>query len=731
MIAFHYVPNIELIDLADRHVGRRKGDRHVAGYAHSAFEIAMQQEVADFGADGLRDFLRFANHVDQQAKFMRRRLLHGLDDTHGRILAVDMDVDLKGRGIDAKLACLEGRPLFAVLDIALDLADQDRVACARHRDGTVSERAHPLELNSVDVRRLEAATGHLDGTVVDLSESGVRRIDEAGRLFQMIGTRVLVERMGGNSGSCHAFVGMARFDSEVIVVERADDTVTAEAGLRDLSAAFDDLAKMPSESRVGASHQRDRGVNRGVARAPGDHYIGAVLKCFLERLRAHHCDDAVRVIDFFLGELCDRTKRCNLAGLELCLQGVLRLLAPNHCDLRMKSIFGRNLAHDLHQPVDMRITAAAAGRPDENWDTLLRASHHHQGQVALRRGPRHEGLSRTEIIRPRIHRARIGRDQVQFHFKRALDRFLGIAVTEHSSGRQHSYWFHLRSPAHREVRCDSIRYTGFCVRPQCHCRHPWSALEKENIIHTAHSMTKGLKAFLFLILESLRDLAPIILVIAFFQLVVLQQPIPNLDRILVGLVLVLLGLTFFIQGLQMGLFPIGENMAGALTRKGSLFWLLAFAFLLGFGTTVAEPALIAVSAEAATAAAEGGFLASDAESKADYAFGLRMTVAFSVGIAILLGVFRILKGWPIHYLIIGGYLLVVMLTFAAPPEIVGVAYDSGGVTTSTVTVPLVTALGVGLASTIRGRNPLTDGFGLIAFASLTPMIFVLIYGMVV
>ena len=146
---------------------------------------------------------------------------------------------------------------------------------------------------------------------------------------------------------------------------------------------------------------------------------------------------------------------------------------------------------------------------------------------------------------------------------------------------------------------------------------------------------------------------------------------------------------------------------------------------------MAEPALIAVSAEAATAAAEGGFLAPDAESKADYAFGLRMTVAFSVGIAILLGVFRILKGWPIHYLIIGGYLLVVLLTFAAPPEIVGVAYDSGGVTTSTVTVPLVTALGVGLASTIRGRNPLTDGFGLIAFASLTPMIFVLIYGMVV
>ncbi len=244
-------------------------------------------------------------------------------------------------------------------------------------------------------------------------------------------------------------------------------------------------------------------------------------------------------------------------------------------------------------------------------------------------------------------------------------------------------------------------------------------------------MAKGLKALTIMILGSLRDLAPIILVIAFFQLVVLQQPIPHVERILVGLALTMLGLTFFIQGLQMGLFPIGETMAGALTRKGSIFWLFTFAFLLGFGTTVAEPALIAVAAEAAEAAAEGGFVAANETAKADYAFGLRMTVAFSVGIAILIGVFRILKGWPIHYLIIGGYVAVILLTFVAPPEIVGVAYDSGGVTTSTVTVPLVTALGVGLASTIRGRNPLTDGFGLIAFASLTPMIFVLIYGMAV
>jgi hypothetical protein len=244
-------------------------------------------------------------------------------------------------------------------------------------------------------------------------------------------------------------------------------------------------------------------------------------------------------------------------------------------------------------------------------------------------------------------------------------------------------------------------------------------------------MSKGLKTFLYLIRDSLRDLAPIILVVAFFQIAVLQQPIPDLDRIVVGLVLVLFGLTFFIQGLDMGLFPIGEAMADALTRKGSLFWLLAFAFLLGFGTTVAEPALIAVASEAARAVAAAGVIADGAAARADYAFGLRLTVAVSVGAAIVLGVFRILKGWPIHYLIIGGYLIVVLLTFAAPPEIVGVAYDSGGVTTSTVTVPLVTALGVGLAHSIRGRNPLVDGFGLIAFASLSPMIFVLLYGMAV
>jgi hypothetical protein len=186
----------------------------------------------------------------------------------------------------------------------------------------------------------------------------------------------------------------------------------------------------------------------------------------------------------------------------------------------------------------------------------------------------------------------------------------------------------------------------------------------------------------------------------------------------------------FIQGLEMALFPLGESMAQSLTRKGSLFWLLSFAFALGFSTTIAEPALIAICRKAAEIAAQGGLLDPAPSSLASYALGLRLTVAFSVGFAILLGVLRILLNWPIHVLIIGGYILVILITTIAPAEIIGIAYDAGGVTTSTITVPLVTALGVGLATIIKGRNPLLDGFGLIAFASLLPMIFVMGYGII-
>lgn len=240
----------------------------------------------------------------------------------------------------------------------------------------------------------------------------------------------------------------------------------------------------------------------------------------------------------------------------------------------------------------------------------------------------------------------------------------------------------------------------------------------------------AIKAMLIAMLGSFRDLLPIILVIAFFQLVVLQEPLPNLGSILFGLLLVVFGLTFFIFGLEMGLFPIGESMAQAFARKGSVAWLLLFSFCLGFGTTIAEPALTAVAAEAAEVAAEGGMIPHTENDMDDYANGLRLTVALSVGFAIVIGVLRILKGWPIHIMIIGGYITVVALTWFAPENIIGIAYDSGGVTTSTITVPLVTALGVGLASTIKGRNPMLDGFGLIAFASLLPMIFVMLYGMV-
>ncbi len=239
------------------------------------------------------------------------------------------------------------------------------------------------------------------------------------------------------------------------------------------------------------------------------------------------------------------------------------------------------------------------------------------------------------------------------------------------------------------------------------------------------------RRLLRLIGAALRDLVPLALVITFFQLVVLRQPFPNLEQVLIGTAFVAIGLMLFVRGLEMGLFPLGEAMAGAFARKGSLSALLAFAFALGAGATIAEPTLIAVAAEGANAAAGAGVIADTQPARAAYALQLRMTVALSVGIALIIGVFRILKGWPIHYLFVGGYAGVMVLTAYAPDEIIGIAYDSGGVTTSTVTVPLVAALGIGLATSIRGRNPAIDGFGLIAFASIIPMMFVLVFGMLV
>ncbi len=231
--------------------------------------------------------------------------------------------------------------------------------------------------------------------------------------------------------------------------------------------------------------------------------------------------------------------------------------------------------------------------------------------------------------------------------------------------------------------------------------------------------------------SSLRDLLPIVLVISVFQIFVFQYPVSQLTSMLAGGLLIVAGLTFFIFGLRLALFPIGEALAYSLAKKGSVFWLVTFAFLLGFGTAIAEPALIAVAGEAAAVAANADVIASSVEAMDNYALGLRMTVAFAVGLALVVGVIRIVLNWSLPLIIIGGYMLVILLTTIAPKEIVGIAYDSGGVATSTVTVPLVTALGIGLASSLRGRNPMIDGFGLIALASLTPILFVLIYGIAV
>lgn len=226
--------------------------------------------------------------------------------------------------------------------------------------------------------------------------------------------------------------------------------------------------------------------------------------------------------------------------------------------------------------------------------------------------------------------------------------------------------------------------------------------------------------FLKLLKESFRDLVPIIVVILFFQLAIIQAVPEGWVGTAIGLGIVGVGLAIFLQGLEIGVFPVGEGLARDFAKQGSMIWVLFFGFLIGFGTTIAEPALAVIADKAA----------SISSGRIDATI-LRLVVALSVGFAIFLGVFRIYKGHPIHFYIIAGYIAVVGVTFFAPQEIIGLAYDLGGVTTSTVTVPLVAALGIGLASNIKGRNPVIDGFGLIAFASLTPMIFVQIYGIAV
>jgi hypothetical protein len=234
----------------------------------------------------------------------------------------------------------------------------------------------------------------------------------------------------------------------------------------------------------------------------------------------------------------------------------------------------------------------------------------------------------------------------------------------------------------------------------------------------------------YVIVDTVWDVLPIVTIIFGFQFLILRKPVPNLKRIIVGFVLVLLGLGFFLEGLQAALFPLGRLMAYQLTDPGFIagsdnlrqlqwwdyYWVYLFAFCIGFATTIAEPSLLAVAIKA-----------NQVSAGAIGTWGLRIAVALGVAIGIALGVFRIITGTPLYWYIISGYVFVLVQTMFAPRLIIALAYDSGGVTTSTVTVPLVAALGLGLAGTVPGRNPLLDGFGLIAFASLFPIMSVLAY----
>jgi hypothetical protein len=251
--------------------------------------------------------------------------------------------------------------------------------------------------------------------------------------------------------------------------------------------------------------------------------------------------------------------------------------------------------------------------------------------------------------------------------------------------------------------------------------------------HSAEPILKALWRRSTHLRSSALDLLPVVVVVAFFQLVVIRQPLPGhlpLSNLLSGLFLVIIGLTLFISGLRMGLFPMGEGLAKAFVSRGSASLLLLFGFALGFGTTFAEPALLAISGKAAATMALAGHIEADSAAISRFQLTLRVVVACAVGTAVIVGILRILKGWSLPLMVIILYAGALLLTLVAPAEIVGIAFDSGGVTTSTITVPLLAALGVGLASTIKGRHPLTDGFGLIAFASVMPIIFVLLFGVV-
>ncbi len=235
------------------------------------------------------------------------------------------------------------------------------------------------------------------------------------------------------------------------------------------------------------------------------------------------------------------------------------------------------------------------------------------------------------------------------------------------------------------------------------------------------------------VLSTVKDVTPILLLVVVFQYIVLQQNLPNPRKVIFGVVLVIVGLAFFLLGLEMALFPVGDMMAQQLSSYEFIskhysnpeswmayYWIYIFAFAIGFSTTIAEPSLIAVT-----------YKASEISGGKIQEFTLRLTVALGVAISLSVGCYRIVTGTPLYLYILVGYIIVIIQTIFAPKDMIALAYDSGGVTTSTVTVPIVAALGLGLASVVPGRNPAIDGFGLIAFASLFPIITVLAYGQII
>lgn len=238
---------------------------------------------------------------------------------------------------------------------------------------------------------------------------------------------------------------------------------------------------------------------------------------------------------------------------------------------------------------------------------------------------------------------------------------------------------------------------------------------------------QSIRYILFKLFNATMDVLPIIGVIVFFQIVIIKKPFPHIEKTILGIIMVIIGLFVFIEGLENTFFPIGENMANQFAIKGNIWWLIIFGFAIGFATTFAEPTVTIIANKTAQLSASAGKLTNEAPAISRYALELRLTIAFAVGLSIAFGVVKVIKGWPLAWFIMAGYGLIIAAAPIIPREFVGIAFDAGGIATSTISVPFITSLGIGLASSFRGRNPFVDGLGLIALACMTPILFVMLF----